>query len=201
MVAVGCRNRCAVGHHSGGLCEPGQKPWSAQRPRHPARTRGETARSACRGAPHPPGPGDAGPRLPPPHAPVVAWALRTVGGVVTTLREGRAPTPEEVHEAWVARERTEQGVPSTEQITGYRFVQRLLADAVIEQSEALGLDPKIITQAVRLLWEMTDTVTARVLVVQYEAELEMARYDEVQRLEFLRGLLAGTTSPSELHSR
>ena len=29
----------------------------------------------------------------------------------------------------------------------------------------------------------------------------MARYDEVQRLEFLRGLLAGTTSPSELHSR
>ena len=48
---------------------------------------------------------------------------------------------------------------------------------------------------------MTDTVTARLIVVQYEAELEMARYDEVQRLEFLRGLLAGTTSPAELHSR
>jgi PucR-like helix-turn-helix protein/diguanylate cyclase with GGDEF domain len=136
-----------------------------------------------------------------PDAPLIASALRNVQRVVTTLREGRAPTPEEVHEAWVARERTEQGVPSTEQITGYRFVQRLLADAVIEQAETLGLDQKTVTQAVRLLWEMTDAVTARLLVVQYEAELEMARYDEVQRLEFLRGLLAGTTSPAELHSR
>jgi putative transposase len=136
-----------------------------------------------------------------PDAPLIASALRNVQRVTTTLREGRAPTPEEVHEAWVARERLEQGVPSTEQITGYRFVQRLLADAVIEQAETLGLDQKIITQTVRLLWEMTDAVTARLFVVQHEAELEMARYDEVQRLEFLRGLLAGTTSPADIHSR
>lgn len=136
-----------------------------------------------------------------PDAPLIASALRNVQRVTTTLREGRAPTPDEVHEAWVARERTEQGVPSAEQITGYRFVQRLLADAVIEQAETLGLDQKIITQTVRLLWEMTDAVTARLFVVQREAELEMARYDEVQRLEFLRGLLTGTTSPAELHSR
>jgi putative transposase len=136
-----------------------------------------------------------------PDAPLIASALRNVQRVITTLSEGRAPTPEEVHEAWVARERTEQGVPSTEQITGYRFVQRLLADAVIEQAETLGLDQKVITQTVRLLWEMTDAVTARLFVVQHEAELEMARYDEVQRLEFLRGLLAGTTSPADIHSR
>lgn len=136
-----------------------------------------------------------------PDAPLIASALRNVQRVITTLREGRAPTPEEVHEAWVARERTEQGVPSAEQITGYRFVQRLLADAVIEQAEALKLDSKVITQAVRLLWDMTDAVTARLIVVQHEADLEMARYDEVQRLEFLRGLVAGTTSPAEVHSR
>jgi hypothetical protein len=136
-----------------------------------------------------------------PDAPLIASALRNVQRVVTTLREGRAPTPDEVHEAWVARERTEQGVPSAEQITGYRFVQRLLADAVVEQAETLGLDQKVITQTLRLLWEMTDAVTARLFVVQREAELEMARYDEVQRLEFLRGLLTGTTSPAELHSR
>jgi hypothetical protein len=136
-----------------------------------------------------------------PDAPLIASALRNVQRVITTLRDGRVPTPEEIHEAWVAKERTEQGVPSAEQITGYRYVQRLLADAVVDQAQALDLEDGTITQAVRLLWEMTDTVTARLIVVQHEAELEMARYDEVQRLDFLRSLVAGTSTPAELHNR
>ena len=136
-----------------------------------------------------------------PDAPLIASALRNVQRVITTLRDGRVPTPEEIHEAWVAKERTEQGVPSAEQITGYRYVQRLLADAVVDQAQALDLEDGTITQAVRLLWEMTDTVTARLIVVQHEAELEMARYDEVQRLDFLRSLVAGTSTPADLHNR
>ena len=136
-----------------------------------------------------------------PEAALVASALRNVQRVVTTLKDGRPPTPEEVHEAWVARERTEQGVPSAEQITGYRFCQRLLADAVIDQATAIGLDPTLTLEATRILWQMTDAVTARLIVVQHEAELEFARYDEVQRLEFLRGLLLGTAPASDLHSR
>src|SRR5688572_23183784 len=152
MVAVGCRNLCAVGHHPGdGVSQVrnrgARNALAAQLEPVAKRLEARAEELATRQV--------QGMRAnfstyrtdrTVPDAPLIASALRNVGRVVTTLREGRAPTPEEVHEAWVARERTEQGVPTTEQITGYRFVQRLLADAVIEQAETLGLDQKIITQ-------------------------------------------------------
>lgn len=71
---------------------------------------------------------------------LLASSLRNVRRVVTTLRQARAPTPDEVHEGWVVRERMEQGVPCPEQLTAYRMCQRRIGDAMAEEAAAAGVD-------------------------------------------------------------
>lgn len=136
-----------------------------------------------------------------PDATIMAMGRRNVERVIKTLRRAEVPRPEEMVEAQVARERTEQGIPADDMINGYRLVHRLLGDVVMEQASALALDHDVLAQASRLLWELADVGTAQIMAVRRQAEMELTRYDEFQRADFLRRLLFGGVPEPELAGR
>jgi hypothetical protein len=134
-----------------------------------------------------------------PHQPLEDSILRNVRRVAATLINGREPAPAEVHEAWVARERAEQGVPADEVIRAYQLSLGMLRDTFIEQARLLQVDPVAIMQGTHLLWRLSDTVTMCLIEVRREVELEKARYNEHHRLDFLRRLLLGSVTPADLY--
>jgi PucR-like helix-turn-helix protein/diguanylate cyclase with GGDEF domain len=136
-----------------------------------------------------------------PDASLIPSALRNVDRVVRTLGDGRPPTSKEVQEAWVARERTEQGLPADEMLDAYRLAHRVLRDAFIEEAASQHLDTSVVVQGTCLLWETVDAGASQLYAVRREMELELARYDEEQRVAFLRRLLAGAATASELRDR
>jgi putative transposase len=136
-----------------------------------------------------------------PHQPLADSIMRNIRRVVATLLDARDPAPAEVHEAWVARERAGQGVPPSDVLRAYQLSLGMLRDLFIALANELRVDPVAIMQGIHLLWRLTDTVTMCLIEVRREVDLEQARSDEQQRLDFLRRLLFGSTEPSELYNR
>lgn len=136
-----------------------------------------------------------------PHQPLHDSIMRNIRRVAATLVDGRAPAPAEVYEAWVARERAEMGVPPSDVIRAYQLSLGMLRDLFIELATAMEVNPVAIVQGTHLLWRLTDTVTMCLIEVRREVDLEKARYDEHQRLDFLRRLLFGSADPAELYNR
>src|SRR5256714_15685329 len=102
--------------------------------------------------------------------------------MVRSLHDGRPPTPAEVEEAWVARERAEQGMPSAEMLDAYRMAQRVLRDAFVDAASTL-VTPSLVLAGTCLLWETADAAASQLYAVRQEVELELARFDESQRLD------------------
>lgn len=136
-----------------------------------------------------------------PHQPLHDSIMRNIRRVAATLVDGRAPAPAEVHEAWVARERAEMGVPPSDVIRAYQLSLGMLRDLFISLATAMEINPVAIVHGTHLLWRLTDTVTMCLIEVRREVDLEKARYDEHQRLDFLRRMLFGVADSAELYNR
>src|SRR5205814_6148889 len=68
----------------------------------------------------------------------------------------------------------------------------------VEAATAAGCPPDVTLEMVQWLWALADAVGLRLAVVHREAEIELARHDERQRTEFIRGIVFGSLGPSEI---
>ncbi|QJY46097.1 PucR family transcriptional regulator [Pseudonocardia broussonetiae] len=130
-----------------------------------------------------------------PESCLTSSARRNVRRAATTLREGRAPTPDEVDEAWVGRERAEQGMVAGDMMDGYRLAHRVIRDGFIELCRAEGVATPTVLEAACLLWETADAGASQVFHVRRDFELARVRLEQERAAEFLLGLLRGTTDP------
>ncbi|MET8804938.1 hypothetical protein [Streptomyces sp. NPDC004546] len=62
------------------------------------------------------------------------------------------------------------------------------------------MDPGLIVDRTKCLWELADVASLRIAAVHRQAEVDSALYDARRRAGFPRGLLYGTLSAAEIHS-
>ncbi|MDY7105455.1 MAG: helix-turn-helix domain-containing protein [Actinomycetota bacterium] len=124
-----------------------------------------------------------------PRASIVESAHRNIRHLLAALRAGRPPSPEELDELGRTRERAVQGIPTDEMHDAYRAALRLLGDAFVDAAAACGLDQATTLAGTGLLWSTADVLTSVVVKARQEAELDLARSDEGQRVDFLRALV------------
>ncbi|WP_081005072.1 PucR family transcriptional regulator [Rhodococcus rhodochrous] len=125
-------------------------------------------------------------------------AHRNVDRTIRTLRDGRPPRPEQVDEAWVARERTEQGLPVGEMLDAYRLAHRVVRDTFMQIAIEQNVEPSAVMHGACLLWDTADAGASQLYAVRKEFELAIARCDEEKRMRFLHDLLRGGLNPSSL---
>ncbi|MQA85398.1 MAG: hypothetical protein GEV03_12425 [Streptosporangiales bacterium] len=132
---------------------------------------------------------------------LVQSVLQHTARAADALMACQSPRPEEIHDVRIATDRARRGVPVEDMLHAIRLVLGILRDHFIEWAFSLRLEPRLILEGTRILWDVTDVVTRRYATSHREEELEIARHDERQRIEFLRALVSGSLSSAELHLR
>ncbi|MFF4551090.1 PucR family transcriptional regulator [Streptomyces sp. NPDC001435] len=118
---------------------------------------------------------------------------------LAVLRDGRVPGPHEITEADVARERVARGVPLGDGLRAFRRALQAIRDLFIEEATSHGLDPLVIVERTKDLWELADVESVQIASVHREAEVTAALFDARRRADFLRGVLYGTLSAVQVH--
>jgi len=126
---------------------------------------------------------------------------RNIVQVLAALRSGRPPEHDKLDDARRTRERMTQGVPADELHDAYRMCLRILGEQFITLAQAAGVDESAILAGTRVLWDTADVLTSVVVTARQEAELDLARHDERQRIDFLRSLVFDASSQPELRQR
>lgn len=125
-------------------------------------------------------------------------ALRNVHRAATTLSSGSAPEPEQIEEAWVARERAEQGMSIKQTLDGYRLSHRVIRDGFLHACGSAHVDTRAALQGACLLWETADAGASQLLVVRGQFDLSQVQCgDDDQRLHLVRALLRGQLSAAQ----
>ncbi|WP_251092205.1 helix-turn-helix domain-containing protein [Streptomyces sp. Caat 7-52] len=119
---------------------------------------------------------------------------------LAVVREGRVPAPEDFGEADVARDRAARGVPLSDGLRAFRRALSAIRDLFIAEATERGLDPGVIIDRTRCLWELADVASLRITAEHRQAEVDSALFDARRRADYLRGLLYGTLSAAEIHS-
>ncbi|MEU9480355.1 helix-turn-helix domain-containing protein [Streptomyces sp. NPDC048191] len=127
------------------------------------------------------------------------WHLH-VQRALSVVRKGTVPAPEDFGEADVARDRVARGVPLGDGLRAFRRALSAIRDLFIAEATGHGLDPGLIVDRTRCLWELADVASLRIAAVHRQAEVAAAVFDARRRADFLRGLLYGTLSAAEIHS-
>jgi sugar diacid utilization regulator len=125
---------------------------------------------------------------------------RHVQRALAVVREGVVPAPEDFDEADVARDRVARGVPLADGLRAFRRALSAIRDLFIAEATERGLDPGLIVDRTKCLWELADVASLQIAAVHRQAEVDSALFDARRRADFLRGLLHGTLSAAEIHS-
>jgi putative transposase len=132
---------------------------------------------------------------------ILAQARINLKRAVQVLLSQRAPSLDDnISDVSVAKARFDEGLPMEDMLRGYRVSLGNIRDNFIGCANQLTLEPDLIVQGTRLLWELTDSVTVQLSTVYREMSVEKALRDEYDRLDFLRRLVHATTSPEEIYS-
>lgn len=119
---------------------------------------------------------------------------------LAVLREGAVPAPEDFEEADVARDRVSRGVPLGDGLRAFRRALSAIRDLFIAEATEQGLEPGLIVDRTKDLWELADVASLQIGTVHRQAEVAAALFDARRRADFLRGLLYGTLSAVDIHS-
>ncbi|MEU1407805.1 helix-turn-helix domain-containing protein [Streptomyces sp. NPDC005728] len=119
---------------------------------------------------------------------------------LAVVREGTVPAPEDFDEADVARDRAARGVPLSDGLRAFRRALSAIRDLFIAEATERGLDPGLIVDRTKCLWELADVASLQIAAVHRQAEVASALFDARRRAALLRGLLYGTLSAAEIHS-
>lgn len=126
-------------------------------------------------------------------------ARRNVVRVAETI-EGQDELPAEITESEVtsAQYRALQGISPDDVSAAFRAVLAVVRDAFFARASAQGVPFEVILAATQRLWAMTDRLSDRLTSARHDIELEVARREERQRLDFLQQALSGNLLASEL---
>ncbi len=130
---------------------------------------------------------------------LVASSMRNSKSVQKTLTTRRLPSDKDLWEAATAAgERAHQGVSVQDVLIAYRLSLHQIREFLTDEATAAECSPGVTLEMLGLVWALADAVGVRLATVHRDAELEIARHDERQRAEFLRGLVFGSVSTSEI---
>lgn len=108
------------------------------------------------------------------------------------LRVGRAPTSDTLVQAdTTAQERYDVGVPVEEIILGFRVSISLIHERFIDLGLSLDLPVDAIIAGSRILWNVSDAFTTRVVTTYHDLEVNAALADAHRRAALVNDLLAG----------
>ncbi|WEO93384.1 helix-turn-helix domain-containing protein [Streptomyces sp. FXJ1.172] len=119
---------------------------------------------------------------------------------LAVVREGKVPAPEDFDEADVAWDRVARGVPLSDGLRAFRRALSAIRDLFLAEATGRGLDPGLIVDRTKRLWDLADVASLQIAAVHRQAEVASALLDARRRADFLRGLLYGTLSAAEIHS-
>jgi putative transposase len=119
---------------------------------------------------------------------------------LAVVREGKVPAPEDFDEADVAWDRVARGVPLSDGLRAFRRALSAIRDLFLAEATGRGLDPGLIVDRTKRLWDLADVASLQIAAVHRQAEVASALRDARRRADFLRGLLYGTLSAAEIHS-
>jgi putative transposase len=128
--------------------------------------------------------------------------LRNIELSYWVVREHRRATSQELAaHATIAADRAREGVPVEDMLSAWSLTMGVIRDMFLELALGYDAKPRSILQATQLLWELAEDLTVQFAVVHHDAEMGLARYDELQRGEFLRHVLLGSASGGEMNRR
>lgn len=117
---------------------------------------------------------------------------RNLGIALHALRVGQAPTSDSLVQAdTTAQERYDVGVPVEQIILGFRVSISLIHERFIDLSLSLGLPVDAVIAGSRILWDVGDAFTTRVVTTYHGLELNAALADARRRAAVVQDLLAG----------
>ncbi|MGH9000689.1 MAG: PucR family transcriptional regulator [Acidimicrobiia bacterium] len=128
-----------------------------------------------------------------------ASALRNSQTVRRTLSARKLPGEGALWEAAVAaEERARQGVAIGDVLAAYHVSLHQIREFLVDAATEADCSAAVTVEMIQLLWALSDAVGLRLAMVHRSAEMEIARHDERQRAEFLRGLMFGSVGPAEI---
>jgi putative transposase len=128
---------------------------------------------------------------------LVSSVERNLGIALAALRAGRAPTPDRLPEAeQTARERHAVGVPVEEIIRAFRVSISLIYEAFLSSALSVGMPMDDVTRGSRVLWDVGDAFTTRVVTTYHDLDLGARLADARRRTAAVRSILAGE-SPAD----
>jgi putative transposase len=101
----------------------------------------------------------------------------------------------------VAQVRFHQGLRIEDIMRGYRLSMAVIQDRFLDIAHELGLGDREILAAHRVLWGVSDSYTAALIHSYRESSVQQAIRDHELRQDYLRAVLAGSLSDSELRTR
>ena len=111
---------------------------------------------------------------------------------LNALRVGTAPTSRSLVEAdTTAQERHEVGVPVEEIILGFRVSISLIHERFIDLGLSLGMPVDALITGSRILWDVSDAFTTRVVSTYHDLEVTAALADARRRAAVVHALLEG----------
>ena len=98
---------------------------------------------------------------------------------LAVVREGTVPAPEDFGEAEVARDRVARGVPLSDGLRAFRRALSAIRDLFIAEATERGLDPGLVVDRTKCLWELADVASLQVAAVHRQAEVASALFDDM----------------------
>jgi hypothetical protein len=131
-----------------------------------------------------------------------ASCLRNVELSYRVMSERRRATAQELAaHATVAAERAREGVPVEDMLSAWSLTMGVIRDTFLELALQCTARSRSILEATALLWALAEDVTVQLAAVHHDTEVALSRHDELQRAEFLRHVLLGSVSGSEMNRR
>lgn len=121
---------------------------------------------------------------------------------VDALRDRRAPSRQETEElATVAETRARQGLPFESVLEAYRLGTHVTWARCRMHAERIKVDPASLLEAVELVWQWSELVTAKAAATHRRTEVALARHDQQHRTNFLRGAVLGSLDAAKLRDQ
>ncbi|WP_295624326.1 CdaR family transcriptional regulator [uncultured Corynebacterium sp.] len=130
---------------------------------------------------------------------LAASARRNIAVSIRTIRDGGAPSPDDVPEAEaLAVERFGQGVPLGSVLSGFRTSLTVILRRLIELAPESGIPSDQVLECSTVLWSLGDVFSTRATAVYRDREIARAVADSARRTEWIAAAVSEPMDPAEL---
>lgn len=132
-------------------------------------------------------------------AALVPGVTASVAAGMAAVAERRDPTATELDQVRrVAEDRARQGLSVAALVAAYHSGARLVCDVLCQEAGRRGASDRLLREVAERVWRWAALVSAHAADAHQQTGNEIIRHDQQRRGEFLRAVLYGLTSPSEI---